>query len=155
MGVPMMALPLVLIVVEQLEPRMALHMALKAALHLAPMIALHLHLGPTVSLQSCSDGCSDDGSAIGFDRRRTGDLVGVVVVKRLEPRSGMRRASSRGSLCEQSAQSDNNDQEQTGETHLVGSRARANAWQPGATTTCCTAVLARATNQRIIGGRTQ
>jgi hypothetical protein len=91
---PMMALYLVLIVVEQLEPRMTLHMALKAALHLAPMIALHLHLAPMVSLQSCSDDCSDDGSALGFDRRRTGDLVGVVV-EQLEPRSGMRRASSR------------------------------------------------------------
>ena len=85
---------MVLIVVEQLEPRMTLHMALKAALHLAPMIALHLHLAPMVSLQSCSDDCSDDGSALGFDRLRTGDLVGVVV-EQLEPRSGMRRASSR------------------------------------------------------------
>ena len=47
------------------------------------------------------------------------------------------------------------DQEQTRETHLVGSRARGNAWQPGATTTCCSAVLARATNERITGGRTQ
>jgi hypothetical protein len=91
---PMMALYLVLIVVEQLEPRMTLHMALKAALHLAPMIALHLHLAPMVSLQSCSDECSDDGSVLGFDRRRTGDLVGVVV-EQLEPRSGMRRASAR------------------------------------------------------------
>ena len=52
-------------------PRPCGVMALKAALHLAPMIALHLHLAPMVSLQSCSDNCSDDGSALGFDRRRT------------------------------------------------------------------------------------
>ena len=106
---PVMFLHLVLIVVDQLEPRMALHMALKAALHLAPMIALHLHLAPMVSMQSCSDDCSGDVSALGFDRRQTGDLVGVVLVEQLEPRSGMRLASSRCSLCEQSAQSDNND----------------------------------------------
>jgi len=54
-----------------LGSKMALHMALMVALHLAPMIALHLHLAPMVSLQSCSDDCSDDGSVLGFDRRRT------------------------------------------------------------------------------------
>ena len=50
-----------------LGSKMALDLALKAALHLAPKIALHLHLAPMVSLQSCSDDCSDNGSALGFD----------------------------------------------------------------------------------------